>query len=215
MTDDQLFHRFGKEFPKGAVLCREGEPGDEMFVLQSGRVTISKNVGDLEKVLTTLGPGEFFGEMSILTHRPRSATATCAEASRILVIDAKTFEAMIRGNAEIALRMIRKLADRLQETNEQIETLLFSDASLRVVHFLTTAAERAPLGPAGQRVEVGPEELAGRAGVRPEQAEEAVRKLLRGKFVEVERGGFLVPDVAKLRRFLEFLQMKSQFGDLA
>ena len=215
MADDQLFQRFGKEFPKGAVLCREGEPGHDMFVIQTGRVTISKSVGDIEKVLTTLGPGEFFGEMSILNNKPRSATATCAEASKVLVIDARTFEAMIRGNVEIALRMIKKLADRLQETNEQIETLLFSDASLRVVHFLTTAAERAPRGPTGHRVEVAPEELGGRVGVRPEQAEEAVRKLLRGKFVAVERNGFVVHDAVKLRRFLEFLQMKSQFGDLA
>jgi CRP-like cAMP-binding protein len=215
MTDDQLFQRFGREFAKGAVLCREGEPGHEMFVIQSGRVTIGKAAGDLEEVLTTLGPGEFFGEMSILTSRPRSATATCAEASKVLVIDARTFEAMIRGNAEIALRMIKKLADRLQETNEQIETLLFSDASLRVVHFLTTAAERAPRGPAGHHVAVAPEELARRVGVRPEQADEAVRKLLRGKFVATERDGFLVPDAGKLRRFLEFLQMKSQFGELA
>src|SRR5512138_1557782 len=130
MADDQLFQRFGKEFRRGTVLFREGEPGKEMYVIQSGRVTIHKRAGDVEKVLTTLGAGEFFGEMSILNNKPRSATATCAQDSKLLVIDAKTFEAMIRGNAEIALRMIKKLADRLQETNEQIETLLFSDASL-------------------------------------------------------------------------------------
>src|SRR5690242_13097189 len=139
-----------------------------MYVVQSGKVTIHKRVGDVEKVLTTLGPGEFFGEMSILNNKPRSATATCAEASKVLVIDAKTFEAMIRGNAEIALRLIKKLADRLQETNEQIETLLFSDASLRVAHVLSTAAEKAPRTPDGHRVAVRPDELAGRVGVRPE-----------------------------------------------
>ncbi len=50
-----------------------------MFVVQSGRVTISKRVGDVEKILATLGPGEFFGEMAILNNKPRSATATCAE----------------------------------------------------------------------------------------------------------------------------------------
>jgi CRP/FNR family transcriptional regulator, cyclic AMP receptor protein len=215
MADEQLFQRFGKEFPRGAVLCREGDPGKEMFVIQAGRVTISKRVGDIEKVLTTLGPGEFFGEMSILNNKPRSATATCAAASKVLVIDAKTFEAMIRGNAEIAIRMIKKLADRLQETNEQIENLLFHDASSRVVHFLATAAERSAKGPGGHRVDVPPAELAGRVGVRPEQASEVVEKLLKGKIVSVERGGFLVPDVAKLRHFLEFLQMKAQYGDLA
>jgi len=215
MADDQLFRRFGKEFPRGTVLCREGDPGREMYVIQSGKVTISKRVGDVEKVLTVLGPGEFFGEMSILNNKPRSATATCAEASKLLVIDAKTFEAMIRGNAEIAIRMIKKLADRLQETNEQIENLLFRDASSRVVHFLATAAERAGRGPSGHRVEVTPPELAGRLGIRAEQVEEVLQKLLKGKIVTLDEGGVLVPDVAKLRHFLEFLQMKAQYGDLA
>ena len=132
--------------PQGTVLFREGEPGKEMYVVQQGRVTISKKVGDVEKILASLGPGEFFGEMSILNNKPRSATATCAEDSKLLVIDAKTFEAMIRGNAEIAIRMIKKLADRLAEANEQIENLLFADASSRVVHFLATAAEKVPKG---------------------------------------------------------------------
>jgi CRP/FNR family transcriptional regulator, cyclic AMP receptor protein len=215
MADDQLFQRFGREFPRGAVLCREGEPGHEMFVLQAGRVTISKRAGDVEKVLATLGPGEFFGEMSILNNKPRSATATCAEEARILVIDAKTFEAMIRGNAEIAIRMIKKLADRLQETNEQIENLLFRDASSRVVHFLATAAERVPAEPNGHRVAVAPAQLAAQVGVRPEQADEILQKLLKAKIVGVEEGGIRVADVAKLRHFLEFLLMKAQYGDLA
>src|SRR5512145_374583 len=136
MADDPLFQRFGKEFAQGTVLFREGEPGKEMYVVQQGRVTVSKRVGDVEKILTSLGPGEFLGEMSILNGKPRSATATCAEASRLLVIDAKTFEAMIRSSAEIAVRLIQKLAERLRQADEQIENLLLSDASTRVVHFL-------------------------------------------------------------------------------
>lgn len=215
MADDPLFQRFGREFPRGTVLFREGEPGREMFVVQVGRVNVSKNAGAVEKILSSMGPGEFLGEMSILNNKPRSATATCAEDSKLLVIDAKTFEAMIRGNAEIALRMIKKLADRLAEANEQIENLLFHDASSRVVHFLATSAEKAPKGPTGHRLAVAPRELAARVGVKPEQAEEVLEKLLKSKIVMIEGDHFLVPDVAKLRHFLEFLQMKAQFGDLA
>src|SRR5512145_187563 len=121
MADDPLFQRFGKEFPQGTVLFREGEPGKEMYVVHQGRVTVSKRAGEVEKILASLGPGEFVGEMSILNNKPRSATAACAEAAKLLVIDAKTFEAMIRSNAEIAIRMIKKLADRLQDSNDQIE----------------------------------------------------------------------------------------------
>ncbi len=214
MADDQLFQRFGKEFAQGTVLFREGEPGKEMYVVQHGRVHVSKKAGEVEKILATLGPGEFLGEMSILNNKPRSATATCADACKLLVIDAKTFEAMIRGNAEIAIRMIKKLSDRLAESNEQIENLLFSDASSRVVHYLAIAAEKVPKGPAGHRLQLKPAELAARVGVRTEQAEEVLGKLLKSKIVAVEPDGCLVADVAKLRHFLEFLQMKAQFGDV-
>ncbi len=213
MADDQLFQRFGRTVPRGAVLFREGEPGHEMYVVQSGRVNVSKKVGDVEKILASLGAGEFLGEMSILNNKPRSATATCAEDARLLVVDAKTFEAMIRGNAEIAIRMIKKLSDRLAEANQQIENLLFADASSRVVHYLATAAEKMPKGPAGHRLELKPAELAARVGVRTEQAEEVLGKLLKSKIVALEPDGCLVADVAKLRHFLEFLQMKAQFGD--
>jgi CRP-like cAMP-binding protein len=214
MADDQLFQRFGREFPRGTVLFREGEPGRDMYVVQSGRVNVSKKAGDVEKILASLGAGEFLGEMSILNNKPRSATATCADDCRLLVIDAKTFEAMIRGNAEIAIRMIKKLADRIAEANEQIENLLFADASTRVVHFLATAAEKVARGPAGHKVAVLPRELSGRVGVKPEQADEVLMKLLKAKIVAVHPDGFVVPDVAKLRDFLQFLQMKAQFGDL-
>jgi CRP/FNR family cyclic AMP-dependent transcriptional regulator len=215
MADDQLFQRFGKEFPAGTVLFREGETGREMFVVQSGRVNVSKTVGSVEKILASLGPGEFVGEMAILNNKPRSATATCAEASKLLVSDAKTFEAMIRGNAEIAIRMIKKLADRLLEANEQIENLLLDDASARVVHWLATSAERAPRTAGGYRIDLLPKELAGRVGVKPEQADEVLQKVVKAKLVTVQPDGFLVPDPAKLRHFLEFLQMKAQFGDIA
>jgi len=213
MADDQLSQRFGKEYAQGTVLFREGEPGKEMYVVQHGRVTVSKRVGEVEKILASLGPGEFLGEMSILNNKPRSATATCTEASKLLVIDAKTFEAMIRGNAEVAVRLIKKLSDRLAEANEQIENLLFADASSRVVHFLATAAEKVPKGAAGHELRIAPKELPGRVGVRPEQAEEVLAKLLKSKIVSLQPDGFVVPDVAKLRHYLEFLQMKAQFGD--
>jgi len=80
------------------VLFREGEPGKEMFVLQSGKIAISKKVRDVEKVLAVLGPGEFFGEMAIISNKPRNASAIVEEDAKLLVIDPRTFEGMIRGS---------------------------------------------------------------------------------------------------------------------
>ncbi len=128
MSEGRL-QQFVREIPRGTVLFREGEPGTDMFVLQGGHVAISKRVGGAEKVLSTLGRGEFFGEMSILCGRPRSATATVVEDARILVIDSRTFETMIRSNTEIAVRMIKSLAGRLSAADDQLAALLLRDST--------------------------------------------------------------------------------------
>jgi len=111
-AEEALFQRFGKEFPMGTVLFREGDVGREMYVLQSGKISISKKVRDVEKVLAILGPGEFFGEMAIISNKPRNASATVEDDARVLVIDPRTFEAMIRGNStRCSMRWARSRID--------------------------------------------------------------------------------------------------------
>ncbi len=216
MAEDQLFTKFGREFPKGTVLFREGDSGTEMYVIQSGRVAISKQVREVEKVLATLGPGEFFGEMAIISNKPRTATATVAEPARCLVIDPKTFEAMVRGNAEIAIRMIKKLADRLQEADAQIENLLLRDANSRVVHYLAHTAEtRGKAVPNAVRVDLALHELPSVLGIPDEQLREVFAKLQKARLVtSMDDEGVSVPSAKKLREYLEFLEMKEKFGDL-
>jgi CRP-like cAMP-binding protein len=211
--DEQLFQRFGKEFPPGAVLFREGEPGREMFVVHEGRVRISKSAPGQEAVLGTLGPGEFFGEMSILSGNPRSATATCDTACKLLVVDQRTFEAMIRGHGEIALRMIRTLAERLQQANQQIENLLLPDASTRVVHWLLVTAEREARA-GGTPRSIPLEEITSRVGIGAAQARDVVQRVARTRVIQLHGDAVVVPDVERMRQFLAFLKMKSQFGEL-
>ncbi len=215
MADDKLYERFGREFPKGHALFKDGEAGKEMFVVQSGKVRIHKNVRDVEKVLAILGPGEFFGEMSILNNKPRSASATVEEPARLLVIDPKTFEAMVRGNAEIAVRLIKKLATRLQETDDQIENLLLRDHNSRVVHFLShIAAKQGSQTAEGLQLEITLKDIAQKIGLEIEPVNEVMNKLIRSRLVKLTESGVVIHDVNKLREFLEFLEMKEKFGDI-
>jgi len=216
MTEEQaLFAKLGKVFPAGTVLFKEGETGREMYVIQSGKVKISKQVRGEEQVLAILGPGEFFGEMAILNNKPRSATATVVEESKMLVIDPKTFELLLKNNIEIAIRMIKKLAQRLQEADDQIESLLYKDANSRVVHTLTRSADHHGK-PVEDGVKVGltDKDLAGKTGLTPEQVEEILSRLEKAKLIQRVEDGIIIADVNRLRKYLEYLSMKEQFEGL-
>jgi CRP-like cAMP-binding protein len=217
-----LLDRFGRFFSAGTVLFQEGDVGKEMFVVHSGAVTLTKKYKDREAVLAIVPPGEFFGEMAIVNNRPRSATATVKEDSWLLVIDSRTFEAMIRGKTEIAVRMIKAMAARLEQANLQIELLLLKDINHRVVQCLRRTAESQPAsasaGGAGVFLPLTLSGLAGKVALDEEQVNEVLDKLRQARLVMTaeEAGydveGFVVPEVGRLVDFLEFLEMKDRFG---
>ena len=124
MAEKNPFARFLSHFPAGKVLFREGDAGEDMYIIQSGRVAIKKRTGANKDVtLAVLEKGDFFGEMAVLERMPRSATAEMAEAGDLIVISGDTFGDMIKSNPEIAFRMLRKYSIRLREMVKQIETL--------------------------------------------------------------------------------------------
>ena len=122
--EEQLFWKFGKNFPKGTILFHEGEMGREMFNIQKGKVQIRKKVGADEKVLAELSDGEFFGEMALLMGMDRSATVEIIEDSKILVVGPETFESLLKNNVEISLKMLKKMAARLRALDEKLETVM-------------------------------------------------------------------------------------------
>jgi CRP/FNR family cyclic AMP-dependent transcriptional regulator len=214
-AEETLFQKFGRELARGMVLFREGEPGTEMFVVQSGRVVISKKVCGVETVLATLGPGEFFGEMAIISNKPRNATATVEEDARLLVIAPKTFEAMVRGNAEIAVRLIRKLAERLAEANAQIENLLHADPASRVVHHLLQLSQaRGRPVPGGVAVDAPVGALPRQLGVGEPAIRTTLERLVRAGLLERQGDQLTLRDPARLRDYRAYLERKWTFGDL-
>lgn len=210
---DSMFVRFGREFQPGEVLFREGEMGEVMFVIQAGAVRITKEVGGEEKNLAVLGPGEFLGEMAILNGKPRTATATVVETTRCLVIEAKTLESMVARNAEIALRLIKKLAKRLDSADTLVEILMHRDPKARVMLALARHADAfGEPTEEGIRIRTTPEDIAREVGVDCSVADEVMARLRRLRLVTEEPGAVVVADVGRLRDFLEFLEMPQKFG---
>src|SRR5687767_11023138 len=118
------FAKFLTHFKQGHVLFQEGDDGEDMYIIQSGRVAIKKKVKEGDATLAVLEKGDFFGEMAILERMPRSAAAEVIEEGDLIVINGEQFGDMIKANPEIAVRMLRKYSIRLRETNKQIEQIL-------------------------------------------------------------------------------------------
>lgn len=123
--DKNPFAKFLTRFEKGRLLFREGDRGEDMYIVQSGKVAIKKQLQDgAETTLAVLEKGDFFGEMAILERRPRSASAEVVESGDLIVISGEMFGEMIKANPEIAVRMLRKQSIRLRETLSQLEHAL-------------------------------------------------------------------------------------------
>lgn len=222
---NEPLERFARDFSPGTVLFEEGQPGDYMYVVQTGEVEIRRQVGETERVLAVLPPGEFFGEMAILNGRPRSATAVVKSPSRLLVIEGKTFEAMMRARPEIALRIIKALATRLESANQHIELLLLPTSNHRVVQCLRHMAEE-QIALAGTTLSQSSailvpkrvEDVAARVGLPVHEVIDVVDRLRQARLVlmaedaGIEGDGFIVPEVGRLLEFLEFLNLKDRFG---
>ena len=99
------------EVEAGKVLAREGSPGREFFVIIEGQAKVSLR----SKKLATLGPGAFFGEMSLLDHEPRSATVTAETPMHLLVLEASGFHTFIRDNPDVTVKILKGVAQRLRD----------------------------------------------------------------------------------------------------
>ena len=101
-----------KTVRKGHILMREGDDGDEMFIVRRGALVVSKAVtGPVEQVLARMGPGDFVGEMALFDREPRSATiqADSASDASLLVLDRGSLEALMEANPRAAASFFRNL----------------------------------------------------------------------------------------------------------
>jgi len=121
--NERLFKKFGRMYPAGSYVFREGDRGSEMYYLLMGKVQVEKQAGQVTRILTELGPGAYFGEMATLIDAPRTASIRVIEDSDIAVIKSETFHRLIRDSSAVSLMMLKEFSNRVKNTNEALEHL--------------------------------------------------------------------------------------------
>jgi signal transduction histidine kinase len=108
-----------RSYPANTVLCAEGAYEKVLYLLSEGQAVVKKQLGnsDDELILRYAGPGDYFGEMAIISDAPRSATVALVEDSTVLELDQAAFQAVLSTNVELALQMVRQTFERLRQND--------------------------------------------------------------------------------------------------
>jgi len=110
----------GRLFKDGEIVVRQGEPGNCMFVIQSGQVEVVRSGGDDGFQVAVLGAGDSFGEMAIFEGGTRSATVRALGEARILTVDKRTFLRRVHEDPTLAFNMLRAMSERLRRENAEL-----------------------------------------------------------------------------------------------
>jgi CRP-like cAMP-binding protein len=131
-----------RSFPKGSVIVFEDDPGDALYLVARGQVKVVLIGEDgREVILSVLGEGNFFGEMSLIDEKPRSATVIAMVDSIVLVLRREDFQARLRTSPEIAIALLRELSRRLRRADEKIGSLVLLDVNGRLADLILRLAE--------------------------------------------------------------------------
>jgi CRP/FNR family transcriptional regulator len=189
---------------RGQRLFDEGDAGDRLYVVLDGKIKLTRAAPDgRENLLSVLGPGEMFGELSLFDPRPRTSSAVAVTESRLAALAHDELRDWLTGRPDVSLHLLRALAQRLRRTNEHLADLVFTDVPGRVAKALLDLAERF-----GRPVEEGvmvshdltQEELAQLVGASRETVNKALADFAGRGWLKLEARAVLLLDVDRLRR---------------
>ncbi|MGO1973520.1 MAG: Crp/Fnr family transcriptional regulator [Propionibacteriaceae bacterium] len=192
------------QLAKGAVLFREGDTGDQLYVVVSGKMKLGRSgSAGRENLLAVLGPGQMFGELSLFDPGPRSTTATAVTRTELRSLDQAELVRWLDGRPEVARGLLGQLAGRLRKANDVVSDLVFSDVPGRVAKALLDLASRF-----GDRKEDGihvnhdltQEELAQLVGASRETVNKALADFAARGWIRLEPRSVTLVDVARVER---------------
>jgi CRP/FNR family cyclic AMP-dependent transcriptional regulator len=188
--EDQTLRRIAetgvvRAFPRNTVLINEGDVGDSLYVVLSGRVKVySSNESGREFVIDFHGPGEYVGEMS-LDGAPRSASVMTVEPTTCAVVNRAQFRDFLLVHPDFAMHLIERLIRRIRVTTGNLKSLALSDVYGRLVRLLNALVQDVE-GKAVVPERLTQQEIADRVGASRDMIGKLMKDLVAGGYLAVE-----------------------------
>ena len=196
-----------------AVIVSQGSTGRDMFIVVSGSLKVSVISGEGKEIsFVVLRPGDYFGELSLIDGRRRSATVTAIENSELLVLGHSQYELLLRDYPHTATalltRLLLALANRIRATDELYQDLVFLDVASRLAKFLLSASVEGTGSVPGQRqldVQLSQYELGTMVNASRESVNKQLREWEERGIVDVKKGKITLLNLASLQQKAEGL----------
>jgi len=204
---DKNSDNFTRVYPKNTMIFSENEPGNELYIIQRGRVKITKIVDNNEVLLAMLKTGDIFGEMALLENKPRSASAISYDDVTLLAVNKANFQLMVKNQPQLITRLTQLLADRIWFIYKQLANTLMLDSLGRMYDALMIQLEknRVPIEPAsGYTFDFGPKDLVNMVGFSKDQGNQLIRKLFENKKLKLMDNRIFVSDVEEIKKQDEY-----------
>ena len=189
--------------PEKKEIYRRGEPGHEMCIVLSGGVKVSTLSSDGKEIIfDLLSEGDFFGELSLLDGKPRTATVTTIVPSVLVVLERSFFMLFLKDNPTTAIRLLHILAHRLRSVDTFLEEVLFFDSETRLakrVIALKNIYGKA-VGSAVQiELKVSQQDIANLVGITRESVNKHLKKWQREKIISLQQGRLTILNLSHLQ----------------
>ena len=192
------------DVPRGAVIFHEGEPGDSLYIVLSGKIKLGRRTADgRENLVAVMGPSDQFGELSLFDPGPRTSTAVAVTDARLARMSKQALRSWITERPQIAEQLLRVVARRLRRTNAMLGDLIFTDVPGRVAKQLLQLSQRFGTMENGQlRVthDLTQEELAQLVGASRETVNKALADFAHRGWVRLEGKTVVILDRDRLAR---------------
>ena len=202
-----------RNYPKDTMIFSECQSGQDMFIIQSGQVKISKVVDDNEVILAVLQKGDFFGEMALLENKPRSASAIAHEYCVLMAVNRKNFDQMVATQAQLITRLTITLAERLWSMSRQLTNAQLRDPMFKLFDMLALQLEknRVPLGKtASHQFDLTPYDLAHMCGIPQEEQAIVLAQFIKDPRVRLVSNKIYIADCRELMKASEFYRKQKQ-----
>ena len=211
--DMAAFGRFTRTFHAGDMIFSEFEPGDNFYLIQSGRVELVKIIGDIERTLDILQPSEMFGEMAILEKSPRSATAIALDEVQVLEFNSQNFEILMLGNPQIALKLLRMFTKRIYDSKRRFMILTLPDPQAKIADvFLMLDETQASIDKTTERREfkTSVDDVAHWAGMSVTETRDTLSHFVNQRRMEMYPDRIVVKNINDFSRFVNSRRNKNE-----